>query len=100
MRRKITALALATLAAFAAAGSAQARMPSPEKVFKAWDKNADGSIDKDEWIAAGRKEKRFTQADTDGDGKVSLEELRAGMARMKTHPAAPTTGEQTPPAEH
>ena len=99
MRRKITALALATLAVLAAAGSAQARMPSPEKVFKAWDKNADGGIDKDEWIAAGRKEKRFTQADTDGDGKVSLEELRAGMARMKARPAA-STGEQTPPAEH
>ncbi|KQZ28741.1 MULTISPECIES: EF-hand domain-containing protein [Caulobacter] len=99
MRRKITALALATLAALAAAGSAQARMPSPEKIFKAWDKNADGGIDKDEWIAAGRKEKRFTQADTDGDGKVSLEELRAGMARMKARPAA-STGEQTPPAEH
>lgn len=98
MRRKITALALATLAALAAAaGSAQARAPSPEKVLKAWDKNGDGGIDKDEWLAAGRKEKRFVQADTDGDGKISLEELRAGMARMKARPA---TTDQAAPAEH
>ena len=95
MRRKIAALALATLATFAA-GSALAA-PSPEKILKAWDKNGDGGIDKDEWIAAGRKEARFAKADTDGDGKISLEELKAGMARMKTHPA--TTG-QAPPAEH
>ncbi|HWW25343.1 MAG TPA: EF-hand domain-containing protein [Caulobacter sp.] len=96
MRRKITALALATLAALAA-GSAQARAPSPEKILKAWDKNGDGEIDKDEWLAAGRKEKRFVQADTDGDGKISLEELRAGMARMKARPA---TTDQAAPAEH
>ncbi|HWU13191.1 MAG TPA: EF-hand domain-containing protein [Caulobacter sp.] len=96
MRRTITALALATLAAFTA-GSALARMPSPEKVLKAWDKNGDGGIDKDEWLAAGRKEKRFVQADTDGDGKISLEELRAGMARMKARPA---TNDQAAPAEH
>jgi len=98
MRRKITALALATLAAFTA-GSALARAPSPEKVLKAWDKNGDGGIDKDEWIAAGRKEARFAKADTDGDGKISLDELKAGMARMKTRPAA-TGDQQAPPAEH
>lgn len=99
MRHKITALALATLAALSA-GSALARAPSPEKVLKAWDKNADGGIDKDEWIAAGRKEARFAKADADGDGKISLDELKAGMARMKTRPAAPAASEQTPPAEH
>lgn len=97
MRRKITALALATLAAFTA-GSALARAPSPEKVLKAWDKNGDGGIDKDEWIAAGRKEARFAKADTDGDGKISLDELKAGMARMKTRPAA--ASDQAPPAQH
>jgi len=97
MRRKIAALALASLAALGA-GSALAQMPSPEKIHKKWDTNADGGIDKAEWIAAGRKEARFAKADADGDGKISLEELKAGMARMKARPA--TTTDQAPPADH
>jgi hypothetical protein len=44
------------LAPVALAGSALAQMPSPEKIHKAWDTNADGGIDKAEWVAAGRKE--------------------------------------------
>jgi Ca2+-binding EF-hand superfamily protein len=98
MRRKIAALALTTLAAFSA-GSALAQMPSPEKIHKAWDKNADGGIDKAEWVAAGRKEERFAKADADGDGKVTLDELKAGMSKMK---ARPPQGDapQTPPADH
>lgn len=98
MRRKIAALALATLTTLAA-GSALAQMPSPEKIHKAWDKNADGGIDKAEWVAAGRKEERFAKADADGDGKITLDELKTGMSRMK---ARPSQGDapQTPPADH
>jgi hypothetical protein len=96
MHRKIAALALTTLAVLSA-GSALAQMPSPEKIHKKWDTNADGGIDKAEWVAAGRKEARFAKADADGDGKITLDELKAGMARMKARPA--TSGE-TPPADH
>jgi hypothetical protein len=101
MRRHLIATALASLAALTA-GSALAQMPSPEKIFKAWDKNADGGIDKAEWIAAGRKEARFAKADADADGKITLEELRAGMTRMKARPATPAaaTDQPAPAAEH
>lgn len=97
MRRKFAALALTALAALAA-GSALAQMPSPEKIHKAWDKNADGGIDKDEWVAAGRKEERFAKADADGDGKITLDELKTGMSKMKTRHQGDAP--QTPPADH
>jgi len=96
MRRKLAVLALTTLAAFAA-GSALAQMPSPEKIHKAWDKNADGGIDKAEWLAAGRKEARFTAADADGDGKITLDELKTGMGKMKNRSAKTETA---PTPEH
>lgn len=99
MRRKIAALALASLATFAA-GSALAQMPSPEKIHKKWDTNADGGVDKAEWLAAGRKEARFAQADTDGDGKISLGELKTGMSKMKAKRAQQRDANQTPPADH
>ena len=99
MHRKIAILALASAAVLAPL-AAQAQMPSPEKIHKKWDKNADGGVDKAEWIAAGRKEARFAQADADGDGKITLDELKAGMARMKAQPA--TSGDQpaSPHADH
>lgn len=100
MNRKIVALALSALTTLAA-GSALAQMPSPETIHKAWDKNADGVVDKAEWVAAGRKEERFALVDADGDGKITVEELTTAMSKMKARrqqqgdaPAA------TPPADH
>lgn len=101
MNRKIVALALSALTTLAA-GSALAQMPSPDKIHKAWDKNADGVVDKAEWVAAGRKEERFALVDADGDGKITVEELTTAMSKMKARreqqqsdaPAA------TPPADH
>lgn len=81
MRRLLVSAAV--LFALAAPVSALAQMPSPETIFKAWDKNKDGGIDKDEWAAAGRKPERFALVDANGDGKVTLEELKEGMAKMK-----------------
>jgi chromatin segregation and condensation protein Rec8/ScpA/Scc1 (kleisin family) len=105
MRRKTALLALAS-AALLAPLAAQAQMPSPETIFKAWDKNADGFVDKTEWVAAGRKETSFTKVDTDADGKVTLEELTSAMARRKAqrqerrqeHHKEQGAPEQTPPA--
>ncbi|MGR4863528.1 EF-hand domain-containing protein [Caulobacter sp. LARHSG274] len=100
MRRKTALLALAS-AALLAPLAAQARMPSPETIFKAWDKNADGAIDKAEWVAAGRKEASFGKVDVDADGKITLEELTAAMARRKARKQEQGAPEQTPPpAEH
>jgi len=98
--RKLAALALTTLAVLTA-GSALAQMPSPEKIHKAWDKNADGVVDKAEWVAAGRKEERFTRVDADSDGKVTVDELKTAMSKMRARRQqqgdAPTA---TPPADH
>jgi hypothetical protein len=82
MRRTIIAAALASISTLAA-GAAMAQMPAPAEIIKAWDKNADGVVDKGEWVAAGRPEGRFAMVDADKDGKVTAEELTAAMARMR-----------------
>jgi hypothetical protein len=100
MRRKIAALALASAAALSA-GSALAQMPSPDKIHKTWDKNADGVVDKAEWVAAGRKEARFALVDADSDGKVTVEELTTAMSKMKARRQQKQGDAATaPPAEH
>ena len=93
MRRTIFAAALASIATLAA-GAAMAQMPAPAEIIKAWDKNADGAVDKDEWVAAGRPEARFAMVDADKDGKISADELATAMARMRGGSAPPA-----PPAE-
>ena len=99
MRRKLIAAAFVTLTTLAA-GSAMAQMPSPEAIHKAWDKNADGVVDKAEWVAAGRKEARFALVDTDSDGKVTVDELKTAMGKMKARRAQQGDAPQTPPADH
>ncbi|ALL13789.1 hypothetical protein [Caulobacter henricii] len=94
MRRTIIAAALASITTLAA-GAAMAQMPPPAEIIKAWDKNADGVVDKAEWVAAGRPEDRFAMVDADHDGKVTADELAAAMARMR----ASQPGGGAPPAE-
>ncbi len=81
MRRQI--FAAAATAMLAAAGAASAQAPDPAAIVKSWDKNGDGAVSKDEWVAAGRPAERFDAVDANKDGKVTAEELTAAMARMR-----------------
>jgi Ni/Co efflux regulator RcnB len=81
MRRHVFAAVAA--AALAAAGAASAQMPAPADIIKNWDKNGDGAVDKDEWVAAGRPAERFDAVDANKDGKVTAAELEAAMAAMR-----------------
>lgn len=99
MRRKLAALALAS-ASILAPLAAQAQMPSPETIHKTWDKNADGVVDKAEWVAAGRKEERFAKVDTDGDGKITVDELKTAMSKMKARRDSQSGQPASPPADH
>jgi Ca2+-binding EF-hand superfamily protein len=81
MRTVIFAAAAAAL--LASAGAASAQMPAPADLIKAWDKDGDGAVSKDEWVAAGRPAERFDAVDKDKDGKITAAELEAAMAAMK-----------------
>jgi hypothetical protein len=91
MKALIPALVLAILPVAALAqppggGGGPPRGPqTPEQVeaaFKAMDTNKDGSISKDEWTAAGRREQGFARFDANGDGKITLDEMKAAAARF------------------
>jgi Ni/Co efflux regulator RcnB len=75
--------AAAAAAMLAAAGAASAQMPAPADLIRNWDKNGDGAVDKDEWVAAGRQAGRFALVDANKDGKVTAAELEAAMAAMR-----------------
>ena len=75
--------AAAATALLAGAGVASAQAPDPATIVKNWDKNGDGSVSKEEWVAAGRPAERFDAVDANKDGKVTAEELAAAMAAMK-----------------
>ena len=76
-------LATAAIAVLAVAGTASAQMPVPAEMIKAWDKNGDGGVSTDEWVAAGRPAERFDLIDANKDGKISAAELEAAMAVMR-----------------
>ncbi len=58
---------------------------NPAEAFGRMDKNADGSIDKEEYTEFSKQEieGRFARMDENADGKVSKDEMRAAMERMR-----------------
>lgn len=77
-------LAATTAALVLGVPVARAQMPAPADIIKAWDKDGDGTVDKAEWVAAGRPAERFDLVDANHDGKITVEELEAAMARMRS----------------
>ena len=67
----------------AVAVPAFAQMPPPADIVKAWDKDGDGAVSKEEWVAAGRPEERFAMVDANKDGKVTVDELEAAFKAMQ-----------------
>lgn len=70
------------------AGVQTAIPQTPAAVFKTLDRNGDGVITLDEWLAAGRKEQVFRSIDTNHDGKVTLEEFAVAMPTASGAPAS------------
>ncbi|NJB83748.1 EF-hand domain-containing protein [Wenyingzhuangia aestuarii] len=78
--QKITVIASA-ICLFATVGSfAQEAKPkpSPEKMFKNFDKNKDGKVTKEE-LEGKKILNRFDKIDASGDGVITLEELTNAM---------------------
>ena len=65
----------------AAGGKDKAKKGNPEAVFKKKDKDGDGFLSKEEFIAkakdAEKAGKAFAKKDKDGDGKLSPDEFKA-----------------------
>ena len=74
---------LAAGAAMAQQGGPPRAMPAPEDVFKRWDANSDGAVDKAEWTGAGRPEDRFAMIDANKDGKITIDELKTAFETMR-----------------
>lgn len=100
MRALILAAATAALVLGTILGApvARAQMPPADQIIKAWDKDGDGTVSKEEWVAAGRPAERFEFVDANHDGKITVEELEAAMARMRNGGAGGANG--GPPAQH
>ena len=76
-------LLIVTLLLAAPAFAQPAAAPSARERLIAADANKDGKWNKDEWLAAGRREMGFNLIDADKDGFVTQPELIEGMKRMQ-----------------
>jgi Ca2+-binding EF-hand superfamily protein len=82
-------LAVAAPSQQPAPGRTQTALPqTPAAIFKTLDRNGDGVITLDEWLAAGRKEQVFRSIDTNHDGQVTLEEFAVAMPATSSAPAS------------
>jgi len=52
-----------------------------QKIFKVYDKNGDGYLDKSEFMALEGARSRFEELDTNHDGKLDMQELRDAASR-------------------
>ncbi len=90
------ALLVAAVAVVISSGSVWAQEQKPPKpkltqdeVFKKLDKDGDGAVSKDEFMAPSVKkpelkeklDARFAKLDKNGDGKLTLEEFKAKSAK-------------------
>jgi hypothetical protein len=75
------------------------QMRAPEDVFKGWDTNSDGVVDKAEWTTAGRPEDRFAMIDADKDGKITLAEMKTAFEQMRARRAQQGGPPPGPPPE-
>ena len=80
---RIVIFAAAAAALLSSVSIAQAQAPAPADIVKQWDKDGDGAVSKDEWVAAGRPAERFHVVDANKDGKITVAELEAAMAAMR-----------------
>lgn len=69
-----------------------------DDVYGRMDKNADGSVDKEEYLEFSKQEieARFGRMDENQDGKVSKDEMKSGMERMRNMMRGPG-GQGGPP---
>jgi Ca2+-binding EF-hand superfamily protein len=93
---KLTTLKLGVVAlglfAYSQTTTAQDKKPDPEKMFKSFDANEDGSISLEEFknkkrkneVPAERLEKNFARMDEDSNGSVTLEEFKTAGEKMKS----------------
>ena len=86
----VAVVACGLLSSVACAKDKAPHKKTPEEQFKALDKDGDGFLSKDEYLAQAKSpeqkeklEKKFAQLDTNGDGKLSLEEFCAQPAKPK-----------------
>jgi Ca2+-binding EF-hand superfamily protein len=86
MQKPLSILLLAL--AFPAAVAAQTA-PAPSgaersaEFFHKIDTSNDGKLSKEEWLAAGRRERGFQRIDTDKSGAITPDELKAAAERLR-----------------